>query len=120
MTNKAILNFLKSPEAERLFGTFRVRAAIVAFTIGAKDTPDDCAEHSHLSEWLTDPRAAKYFEESFALKLSVLSALINGDCLAEVARQHGVTRAAASKQARRAKAVFGNLGLTPTACQNEN
>ena len=66
----------------------------------------------YLAAWLTDPRTEKYFGESFALKADVLVCFLQRGNLAEVARQHGVTRAAASKQARRAKALFGGLATT--------
>lgn len=64
---------------------------------------------SNLLRWLTDRRTAEYFGDTFKLRADVLAAVITGGNLAEVARQHGVTRAAASKSARRAKALFGNL-----------
>jgi hypothetical protein len=66
-----------------------------------------------LTAWLTDPRSAEYFGDTFKLRAAVLAALITGGNLAEVGRQHGVTRAAASKQGRRAKSIYGNLRLTP-------
>lgn len=65
--------------------------------------------HENLVHWLTDARTADYFGPSFTLRADVLAALIQRGNLAAVARQHGVTRAAASKQARRAKAIFGDL-----------
>jgi hypothetical protein len=68
----------------------------------------------YLTAWLTDPRTAEYFGDTFALRADVLNAVINGGNLAAVARQHDVTRAAASKQARRAKTIYGNLRLTPS------
>jgi hypothetical protein len=71
-----------------------------------KSPPDN------LARWLTDPRTAEYFGESFALKAAVLACQIQGGNLSDVARAHGVTRAATSKQGRRAKVLFGNLRLT--------
>ena len=65
-----------------------------------------------LTAWLTDPRTAEYFGATFKLRADVLAAVITGGNLAAVARQHGVTRAATSKQARRAKSIYGNLRLT--------
>jgi len=73
-------------------------------------TPNDAG---NLAAWLTDPRTAEYFGESWAFKADILEAVINGQKLAPVARQHGVTRSAASKQAGRARAIFGELKLTP-------
>jgi hypothetical protein len=69
-------------------------------------------ESTNLVRWLTDARTAEYFGDTFKLRADVLAAVITGGNLAAVARQHGVTRAAASKSARRAKAIFGNLRLT--------
>ncbi len=66
-------------------------------------------KRDHLAEWLSDPRTKKYFGDSFMLKAGVLACLIQRGNLAAVARQHGVTRAAASKQARRARAIFGEM-----------
>ena len=66
-----------------------------------------------LAAWLTDPRTAEYFGESWAFKADILEAVIRGEKLAPIARQHGVTRSAASKQAGRARAIFGDLKLTP-------
>lgn len=69
--------------------------------------------NTNLARWLTDARAAEFFGDSFALKADVLACLIQRGNLAAVARQHGVTRAATSKQARRAKSIFGDLA-TPS------
>jgi hypothetical protein len=66
-------------------------------------------QESHLAAWLTDPRTAEYFGTTFRLRADVLAAVITRGNLAAVARQHGVSRAAASKQARLAKSIFGNL-----------
>ncbi len=71
------------------------------------------AAESNLAGWLTDARTAEFFGSSFTLKADVLACVLQGGNLAAVARGHGVTRAAASKQARRAKSIFGNLRLTP-------
>jgi hypothetical protein len=68
---------------------------------------------NNLLEWLTDPRTAEYFGPTFRLRADVLAAVITGGNLAEVARQHGVTRAAAAKNSSRAKRIFGGeLKLT--------
>ena len=69
--------------------------------------------HSNLAKWLLDPRTQEYFGDTFKLRADCLAAVITGDNLAAVARRHGVTRAAASKSARRAQKLFGNLRLTP-------
>lgn len=66
----------------------------------------------HLIEWLTDPRTAEYFGPTFRLRADVLAGAITGGNLAKIARQHGVTRAAAAKNARRAKQIFGDFKLT--------
>jgi hypothetical protein len=68
--------------------------------------------NTNLARWLTDARTAAFFGSSFALKADVLACLIRRGNLSDVARAHGVSRAAASKQGRRAKALFGNLQLT--------
>lgn len=67
---------------------------------------------NNLLEWLTDPRTAEYFGPTFRLRADVLAAVITGGNLAEVARQHGVTRAAAAKNSSRAKRIFGDFKLT--------
>lgn len=66
---------------------------------------------ANLVEWITDPRTAEYFGGTYKLRAAALAAVITGGNLAEVARLHGVTRAAISKSARRYKAIFGNVGL---------
>ena len=66
----------------------------------------------NLAKWLLDPRTQEYFGDTFKLRADCLAAVITGDNLAAVARRHGVTRAAASKSARRAQKLFGNLRLT--------
>jgi hypothetical protein len=68
-----------------------------------------CDPAENIIAWLTDQRTAEYFGNSWKLKAGVLAAVITKSNLAEVARQHGLTRAAASKQARRAKAIFGDM-----------
>jgi len=79
-------------------------------------SPPEIAVHqgdeNNLIRWLSDPRGQKYFGHTFTLRADVLVAVITGGNLAAVARQHGVTRAAASKQARLAKSIFGNQRLT--------
>ena len=74
----------------------------------AKPTPA-AGTGDNLAAWLTDPKAAEYFGETFKLRADVLAAVISGGNLAAVARQHGVSRAAATKQARRAKVIFGSV-----------
>ncbi|HUZ07477.1 MAG TPA: hypothetical protein VMV89_08305 [Candidatus Paceibacterota bacterium] len=66
-------------------------------------------KNDNLIQWLTDPRTAAYFGDTFKLRADVLAAIITGGNLAAVARQHGVTRAATSKQGRRVRAIFGEL-----------
>ena len=67
-------------------------------------------QESNLIAWLSDPRTAEFFGgHSFTLKADVLACLIQRGNLSDVARAHGLTRAAASKQARRAKALFGDM-----------
>jgi transposase-like protein len=69
---------------------------------------------NHLLEWLTDPRTLEYFGPTFKLRADVLACVIKSGNLSEVARRHDVSRAAASKQARRVKSIFPvvNLQLT--------
>ena len=76
------------------------------------EIPTVAQDERNLLHWLSDPRAAAFFGTSFALKAAVLACLIQRGNLSGVARAHGVTRAAASKQGRRAQALFGNLELT--------
>jgi hypothetical protein len=65
--------------------------------------------NTNLARWLTDARTAEFFGPSFAFRADVLACVIEGGNLSAIARQHGLTRAAASKQARRAKSIFGDL-----------
>jgi hypothetical protein len=65
--------------------------------------------NSNLVRWLTDARTAEFFGDSFTLKADVLACLIRRGNLSDVARAHRLTRAAASKQARRARAIFGDM-----------
>jgi hypothetical protein len=67
------------------------------------------ARESNLIHWLSLPGMAEYMGATFELRAAVLCALITGENLSSLARRHGVTRAAASKQARLAKSIFGNL-----------
>jgi transposase-like protein len=62
--------------------------------------------NQQLLQWINHPETADYFGKAFKLKAAVLTALVTGSSLADVARRHGVTRQAASKEARRAKALF--------------
>jgi hypothetical protein len=59
-----------------------------------------------LTAWLNDSRSQKYFSEGFPLKLAVMACLINNGNLSDVARSHGVSRQAVSKQACRARKIF--------------
>lgn len=72
-------------------------------------TASPAEPNSNLARWLTDARTAEFFGASFTLKADVLACLIQRGNLSDVARAHGLTRAAASKQARRAKALFGDM-----------
>ena len=67
---------------------------------------------NYLLEWLLDPRTAEYFGPTYRLRADVLAAYIQGGNLSVVARAHGVTRAAATKNGRRAQRIFGNFKLT--------
>jgi hypothetical protein len=72
-------------------------------------TASPAEPNSNLAAWLSDPRTAQYFGDTFKLRADVLAAVITRGNLAAVARLHGVTRAATSKTARLAKSIFGNL-----------
>jgi hypothetical protein len=63
----------------------------------------------NLAAWLTSPESKVYFGAAWALKADVLAAVITGGNLSDVAREHRVTRAAASAQAVRAKSIFPAL-----------
>jgi hypothetical protein len=67
---------------------------------------------NYLLDWLSSEAALRYFGKSYAIRVDVLAALLTGGNLAAVARKHGVTRAATSKQHCRARAIFANLELT--------
>lgn len=76
------------------------------YTVKTKTTkPTDS-----INAWLLHPGAVQYFGKATVLKMDVLACLLTGGNLADVARRHGVTRAAASKQARAAKQAYGKLG----------
>lgn len=72
----------------------------------------DTKQANNLLEWLLDPRTAEYFGPTFRLRADVLAAVITSGNLAAIARQHGVTRAAAAKNSSRAKRIFGDFKLT--------
>jgi len=130
-----IREFLQSPTACALFGSdFEQMKAVLCFAIGGLNIIPELArklgiseatlfrlarhsgtKNSHILDWLKDPRSAEFFGESFTLKACVLRAMINGECLADIGRQHGVSRSAVSKQARRAMAIYGvDFRLTQT------
>ncbi|MEI9961791.1 MAG: hypothetical protein WDM76_11840 [Limisphaerales bacterium] len=76
------------------------------------ETRSDTLKSANLIHWLTDPRTLEYFGPTFRLRADVLAAVITNGNMAAVARQHGVTRAAAAKNSRRAKRIFGDFKLT--------
>lgn len=84
-----------------------------AAPLGSDESASAVSGNGYLAAWFFHDRADEFFGESFGLKMDVLACLIQRGNLAEVARRHGVTRAAASKQARRARALFGELA-TPS------
>lgn len=57
-------------------------------------------------EFLTDRRTLEFFGDAFALKAEVLTAILTGASLADVALRNGVTREAVYKQARKARRIF--------------
>jgi transcriptional regulator of acetoin/glycerol metabolism len=64
--------------------------------------------NNHLAEWLADKRGEAYFGRTFAVRASVLAHLLTGEgSLADVAREHGVSRQAIHKHYRRAVKVYG-------------
>lgn len=72
---------------------------------------------ANLTSWLSGPEAANFFGRTFTLRLAVLSAVVTGaPSLAEVARAHGISRAAASKQGRKARAML--LALATNSCRS--
>jgi hypothetical protein len=64
---------------------------------------------SNLIHWLSDPRGQKFFGRAFKLKADVLVALITGDRLSDVSREHQVSPEAAYRYARRARALYPEL-----------
>jgi hypothetical protein len=62
--------------------------------------------NTNLENWLTDARTAEFFGHAWKLKADILVCMIEGGSLAEVARQHNVTRGAASKHFRKAKSIW--------------
>jgi hypothetical protein len=79
------------------------------------DTAGTAGKGDNLARWLTDARTAEFFGHAWKLKADILVCMIEGGNLADVARQHGVTRAAASKHFRRAKTIWqGGNGKLPS------
>jgi hypothetical protein len=66
-------------------------------------------DYKGLLHLLGTPMADEYFGRAFVLRLDVIAALLKGGRggLSDVARKHGVTRAAASHQARRFLRIYG-------------
>ena len=65
--------------------------------------------NAEVADFFKDPAADQFFGASFTLKCDVLRAALRGEKLSDVAARHGVTRQAASKQARRASEIFGQI-----------
>lgn len=126
--SERITEFLQSSEACTLFGgDFNQRAAILAFGIGGTASLPAIASRLGMSEaalirlarqcrsknnnllsWLKDPRSDEFFGRSFVIKFEVLAHHMTGQgTLAEIARRHGVTKAAMTRHARRARELFG-------------
>jgi hypothetical protein len=64
-------------------------------------------KNSNLIEWLSDKKSVAYFGKSFAIRADVLAHLITGDgSLAEIGRQHGVSRQAVQKHAVKARTIY--------------
>ena len=82
------------------------------FSKNIKKANEIMKTQNYILEWLNDPRTAEYFGPTYRLRADVLAAVITGGNLAEVARQHNVTRAAAAKNSKRAKRIFGDVKLT--------
>jgi AraC-like DNA-binding protein len=66
------------------------------------------SKNNNLTAWLSDPRGEKYFGRTFAVRAAVLAHLLTGTgTLADVAREHGVSRQAVHRHFRRALAIYG-------------
>lgn len=64
--------------------------------------------NTNLTAWLSDPRGQDYFGRTFAVRAAVLAHLLTGEgTLADVAREHGVSRQAVHRHYRRAVKVYG-------------
>ena len=75
--------------------------------IKTMQTPIEPEPNSNLDRWLTDARTVEFFGPSWQLKADILRHLIEGGgSLAEIARQHHVSRSAVSKHFRTAKAIW--------------
>jgi hypothetical protein len=67
----------------------------------------------HLGEWVTDERFLEYMGITAGHKIAVLAAVMTRGNVSAVARQWGISKEAACRQARRARQIFGvNAKLT--------
>lgn len=64
-------------------------------------------ETDNLVAWLNSPAADAYFGHAFVLKFAALAATAQGRNLAEIARQHGVSRQRTHALAKQARELFG-------------
>jgi hypothetical protein len=64
---------------------------------------------SRLERFLADSRSDKYFGKSFCFKCAILAQVLSGvGTLTEIAREHRVSKQAASRHAASARAIFGS------------
>jgi hypothetical protein len=65
--------------------------------------------NANLTAWLSDPRGQQYFGRTFTVRAAVLAHILTGTgTLADVAREHKISRQAAHKHYRRAIALYGS------------
>ena len=64
--------------------------------------------NDYLVRWLSDDRARAYFGPHFAVKVDVLLHVLNGTggSLADIAREHGISRQAVRKHRQRAWRIY--------------
>lgn len=66
--------------------------------------------NSDLVKFLRSPEADKYFGPTFLIRADVLAHHLTGaGTLAAIASKHGVSKAAMTRHARRAREIFGPM-----------
>lgn len=65
-------------------------------------------KNENLSAWLSDRRGAEYFGRAFQIRAAVLARLLSNEgSLADIAREHGVSRQAIHRHYKLAVKTYG-------------